>query len=298
MWLFVLSSCQAFVAEPLPPCAAVEDSNHTVVHRGMLPRRVVLAAFLAETAKVPSNMQATTTDAYQAHIYGAARLLESTGPGECAHGVLCQLFYHVRTQMLFIGVATDGYNVPVSVKKILYNTLLYKDLPMIQKLMGYITALQDLQACNDGAHKVFAKKYKWLKIHVDQLWVEYSAQNIVSQDTEAGSFLDAFTALAVAYFKASYLLFAIRSFCSRDTIALSLCSEAILDAADFLETTQNAIAYMRMATPLLLVTLHAPCRRHRAGAIGVFEFWSSKSMRGISVLALDAIHRQEEAATA
>lgn len=224
-------------------------------------------------------MQATTAGAYRAHIYGAARLLEITGPGECAHGVLCQLFYHVRTQILFVQVAMDGYNVPLSAKKILSDTLLYKDSPMIQKLMCCITALHDLRAWNDRSHESLAEDHGDLELQVDQLWVAYSAQKSISRATETGPFSDAFTALTVTYFSAAYILLAILSFDSRDIADFSRHSEVILDAAIFLDTTRNAVAYMRMATPLLLVALYAQCREHHESAIDMFEVWSREYER-------------------
>jgi hypothetical protein len=92
------------------------SSNDIAVH--LVSTSVMLSFFEA--------MQATTADAYRAHIYGAARLFEVTGPGECGFGVLCQLFYHVRTQMLFVKIATCSYLVPLSAKKILRDTLLYE----------------------------------------------------------------------------------------------------------------------------------------------------------------------------
>lgn len=241
-------------------------------------------------------MQATTADAYRAHVYGAARLLEITGPGECGHGVLCQLFYHVRTQMLLIQVATDGRPVPLAAKRILSDTLLYDDPPLIQTLMCCITALQDMRTRNDEVHESFAENRRRLKLVVDQLWVEHSTRMNLSPATESESFADAFAAVTVAYFSAAYILIEITNG-SRNVSNLSQRCQVILDAASFLDTTGNAVAYMRMAMPLLLVALHASHRRHRESALAIFEGWSEGTMRGISVLALDAIHQQEQTGT-
>ena len=45
-------------------------------------------------------MLSTSGDAYREHVYGAAKMFELAGPEFCRNGVLCQLFFHVRTQMV------------------------------------------------------------------------------------------------------------------------------------------------------------------------------------------------------
>lgn len=239
-------------------------------------------------------MQATTADAYRAHIYGAARLLEITGPGECGHGVLCQLFYHVRTQMLFIQLATNSCNVPLSAKKILYDTLLYKDPPMIQKLMCHITALLDLRAGCHGRPESLVEDLAFLKSGVDQLWLEYSAHKPDNRTDDMETFNDAFTALTVAYFSAARIISWVIMLDVANTAAWSRQSQVILNVASFVDVTRNAFAFMRMATPLLLVALHAQSREHRESVMSIFELWAKRSMKGISVLALDAVRRAEQ----
>jgi hypothetical protein len=237
-------------------------------------------------------MQATTAGAYRAHIYGAARLFEITGPGECGFGVLCQLFYHVRTQMLFIQLATGSFDVPLSSKKILYDTLQYEDPPMIQKLMCCITALHDLRASNAEAHGPRAQNLTLLQLRVEELWRDYSSQKSTGSAAKTGSFDDAFTALTFAYFASARILLGTPSLDCGDVPESSRPTQVILDAASFLDTSRNAIAYMRMATPLLLVALYSKCRGHRMSAVGLFEGWAKGSMRGISALALDAACRR------
>ncbi|KAJ4992888.1 hypothetical protein SVAN01_01592 [Stagonosporopsis vannaccii] len=237
-------------------------------------------------------MQATTADAYRAHIYGAARLLEVTGPGECGHGVLCQLFYHVRTQMLFVQLASDHRPVPISAKSILYDTLSYKQPPLIQKLMCCIAGLLDLHAAmpstdeQESAHALF-------ELQIDQLWSEFSRQGMDSPGKDkAEHFSDAFSALTLAYFSSTKVILAMFRHGSRDLTSLKLHTQLILDAATYLGTGCNPIAFMRMATPLLLVALHGEGPEHRASAINQFKTWSTGNMRGISALALDSVYRQ------
>ena len=241
-------------------------------------------------------MQATTADAYRAHIYGAAQLLEVTGPGQCEYGVLCQLFYHIRTQVLFVQLATDQHSVPISAKKILYDTLMYKDPPLIQRLMCYVAALRELHTRTVNTEQLDGKTYELLKLQVNQLWDEYrKLKNLDTDDitTKTVSFSDAFTALMKAYFSSAQIFIAILGLHDSDLADLLHHSQVILEAATFLDTAHNAIAYMRMATPLLSVALHTPSYQHRKSAVDTFKTWSPGNMRGISVLALDAIRREE-----
>jgi hypothetical protein len=237
-------------------------------------------------------MQATTADAYCAHIYGAAKLLELTGPGECGRGVLCQLYYHVRTQMLFIELAFSHHNAPrISDKKILYATLLYERLPLFHKLMCCITAL------GESSDVTYEMKCASVKAQVEQLWSEFvDNHHFISQDpsTQFGLFPDAFTALTVAFFTSVHILLAVCGCGVMDVESSGQYCQLILRAATYLDTDHNAIAFMRMAMPLLLVALHSQQQVFRSGATGRFAVWSGRSMRGISALALDAIFRKEQ----
>ena len=238
-------------------------------------------------------MQATTADAYCAHIYGAAKLLELTGPGECGRGVLCQLYYHVRTQVLFIELASDHRNAPrISDKKILYDTLLYERLPLFHKLMYCITAL------GESGDVTYETNCASIKAQVEQLWIEFvNDHHFISQDrsTHCSLFRDAFTALTMAFFTSVHILLAVRgSGSTMDMESSKQHCQLILHAAMYLDTDHNAIAFMRMAMPLLLVALHSEQQVFRSGATGRFAVWSERSMKGISALALDAIFRKEQ----
>lgn len=242
-------------------------------------------------------MQATTADAYCTHIYGAAKLLEVTGPGECGQGVLCQLFYHIRTQMLFIQLASDYSDIPIASKRILSDTLLYKQPPLIQRLMCCISSLLDQRGSTLCMAVEEESACALLKLQIDQLWNEHSRQRgeeISGNDIvdKAVYFSDAFTALTLAYFGSANVTLAIRCPGSMDPTGLKHHAQLILEAAMYLDTGRNPIAFMRMATPLLLVALHGESLEHRVSAIDMFKTWSRRSMRGISALALDAVYRQ------
>lgn len=71
-------------------------------------------------------MQATSADAYCSHIYGAARMLQVTKPRQCSEGTLCQIFYHLRTQLAFIHLTGIGRGASV------------------QRLMDHIAALAEM----------------------------------------------------------------------------------------------------------------------------------------------------------
>lgn len=246
-------------------------------------------------------MHATTADAYRSHINGAAKMIEVTGPGNCMHGILCQLFYHIRTQMVFVQLASGDKEISISAKNILHEILLYKDLPTIQKLMCCIAKLGDLYAKRCKTQEQDLEALEILKTQITQLWNEYS-RNLVtltkrndSNNASAGNPLicNAFSALTIAYFSSAHILLTMFDFDGDCSANMTHCPQHILEAATYLDTAHNAFAYMRMATPLLIVALHAQRCEHRKKAIDMFELWLRGSMRGISALALDAVHRQE-----
>jgi hypothetical protein len=248
-------------------------------------------------------MQATNADAYRSHIYGAARMLEVTGPGQCMQGILCQLFYHLRTQMAFVHLTGNGKETPVQVQKILYRTLEYKRLPMVQRLMSHVSTLADMYVASsvgETQQPPDCATYMIVKTEVESLWHEYTDaaartnMQLSWQDISTGSvlFRDTFTALIIAYFSSAHILLCITA----PQLTASVLDptdhfETILEASQFLQIYTIGIAYMRMATPLLLVALHSPRSRQRQQATACFERWINKSMTGISALALESIHR-------
>lgn len=138
-----------------------------------------------------------------------------------------------------------------------------------------------------------------LELQVDQLRNEFNRQERKGSsrhDTavRTRSFSNAFTTLTLAYFSSASIILAICCPGKRDLAGLKHHAQLILDAAIHLDTDQNPIAFMRMATPLLLVALHVECHGYRESAIDKFQSWSRRSMRGISALALDSVHRQVE----
>ncbi|RMZ69506.1 Fungal transcriptional regulatory [Pyrenophora seminiperda CCB06] len=247
-------------------------------------------------------IQATTADAYRSHIYGAAKLLEVTKPKQCSHGVLCQIFYHLRTQLLLIHLTGYGQETPVEAKRILYETLDYVRLPVFQRLMGYISTLVEVYfAHQNGVTGQHADNttYMNIKTDVESLWYEY-VKEVARPDTllvwkdASGTthFHNAFTALTVAYFSAACILLSIIA----PHVATPFMDSAdhyttILQASQHLHTHMNGCAYMRMAPPLLLVALHGLKLSQKRQATAYFACWVNKSMSGISALALESIYR-------
>ncbi|KAJ4374807.1 hypothetical protein N0V83_001884 [Neocucurbitaria cava] len=253
-------------------------------------------------------MQATNANAYRSHIFGAAKMLEVTGPGQCTQGILCQIFYHLRTQMAFVHLTGNGNETPVEVRKILHGTLEYTRLPMFQRLMSHIATLAEMYVemrdgvINGTLHRPLnLGTYMAVKGEVEALWHEYTAsanernEQLKWEDPSSGApmYRDAFTALTIAYFESARVLLAIVApQLAASFVDLNDHYAAIMATAQYLQIHDIGCAYMRMATPLLLVALHSPKREQRRAAIYCFECWAGGSMRGISTLALQSIYRQ------
>ncbi|KAH7366642.1 hypothetical protein BKA66DRAFT_470672 [Pyrenochaeta sp. MPI-SDFR-AT-0127] len=254
-------------------------------------------------------MQDTSANAYRSHIYGAAKMLEVTGPGQCTQGVLCQIFYHLRTQLAFVNLTGWGNERPVEVRRILHETLEYTRLPMFQRLMTHVTKLAEMLVMCENVDEsgtilqsVDLASYLLVKTEVESLWNEYSSAAASSSeelswcDSLSGTtqYRDSFTALTVAYFESARILLAniplqfTTSFLDPDDHYT-----VIMEASQYLQTYDIGFAYMRMATPLLLVALYAPREKQREEAIRCFESWESRSLRGISALALGKINQRK-----
>lgn len=254
-------------------------------------------------------MQTTSANAYRSHIYGAAKMLEVTGPGQCTQGVLCQIFYHLRTQLAFVHLTGGGREKPVEVRRILHETLEYTRLPMFQRLMTHVTKLAEILIMRkDGGDGAMLRQVPDLadciliKNEIESLWNEYSLAAAESDEdlswfdsrTGTAQYRDSFTALTVAYFESAHILLAILETQSvKPIVDLNGHCVTIMAASQHLQIHEDGCAYLRMATPLLLVALYAPKARQRKEAIGYFNHWKSGSMRGISALALESIHRRQ-----
>ncbi|USP75258.1 uncharacterized protein yc1106_02532 [Curvularia clavata] len=246
-------------------------------------------------------MQATSADAYCAHIYGAVRMLQITKPKQCSQGVLCQIFYHLRTQLAFINLASTGRGASVQVQQILYGALEYNRLPMFQRVMNHTSSLVEMyvKRRNGETQQSFPRTaYAMIKAELESLWHEYQEEAanmgtpVLRADGNHGAFQfrDAFTALTVAYFSAASILLDTAGFhLTNSSLGLADYYATILQASRHLQSDRIALAYMRMAVPLLLVALHSPGLSQREQAAGCFKHWTNGSMSGISALALEAI---------
>jgi hypothetical protein len=252
-------------------------------------------------------MQATNADAYRSHVYGAAKMFEITDPRHCAEGVLCQIFFHIRTQLAYVQLTSSRNKPPIEidVKKILHIALDYKDLPIFQRVTTHLANLantySERKMFNEGDDEEQPDEPREnlsIKTEIDALWCEYS--NATSHDSETLMWYDAstntteyrdeYTALTIAYFSATRILLCLTA--PQPTAFhpnLIEHSRSILQTAWYMQTSSNGCAYMRMAAPLFLVALHAPQLVQRRTAIGYFQSWGQGSMRGVSDLALEAI---------
>lgn len=255
-------------------------------------------------------MQATNVDAYQSHVYGAAKMFEVTDPRQCSEGVLCQIFFHIRTQLAFAQLTSNGERTAIDVKKILHDALDYDELPIFQRLTTQFTKLADiynnkaesLVARSERTHVLDVEDVQVFEDEIKSLWDECTESATRSGEiltwhepsTNTTHFRDAFTALTVAYFSAArVLLFLIGPQHAASHSGLADDCRSILQAALYLQTCSVGCAYMRMAAPLLLVALHAPLVKQNLIAIGCFRSWAQGSMRGISNIALETIQRRQ-----
>jgi hypothetical protein len=248
-------------------------------------------------------IQATNADAYCAHIYGAAKMFEVTHPKQCTEGVLCQIFFHIRTQMAFVQLTSHGKETPVDVKKILYDALIYEELPIFQRLVTHFTILANMHSGLHGYDmqpRLEPAKAMSIGTAVEDLWSEYELAAALDNEqltwhdtmTNTAHYRDAFTALVCAYFSATRILLStlspIPATPESDT---AKHHQSILNVANHLETHVIGCAYMRMAAPLLLVALHAPRPEQRRKAFEYFQRWEHKGLRGISALVIDCMYR-------
>lgn len=276
----------------------IRSKKEITVH--MVSTSVLLSIFEA--------MNATTASAYRQHISGAAEMVKLAGPQQCVYGVMCQLFMHIRTQMVLVYLTTrqEDQNT-VCAEKMLRESLNYKRLPVFQRLMGHITRLAGIYvALEDGEDReqkqvLDLEVYMEVKSQVDELWLEYEEAaeqkgEVLSWTTEQGSteYRDAFTALSIAYFASARILFRILA----PRLAVSYLDftdyyGVVLDVARYLSAFKIGCGFMRMANPLYLVALHAPQSEQRKAAIRIFEGWKRLGMSGISKLALERIYSDQ-----
>ncbi|KAJ4295368.1 hypothetical protein N0V90_007380 [Kalmusia sp. IMI 367209] len=243
-------------------------------------------------------MNATTASAYRQHISGAAELVKMAGPEQCWQGVLCQLFFHIRVQMQFVYLTTrqEDKNTICS-EEVLRETLTYYKLPIFQRLIGHITKLTtlylELEDNDDGKVPeglIDLKEYIKIKSDVDTLWHEYnlsaeSQSERLYWTTPSGAieYRDAYTALCVAYFASARVLFSILApRLAASYVDVTDYYQQMLDIANYLTTFKIGCAFMRMATPLYLVAMHAGKKDQKESATRVFENWRVVGLGGIS----------------
>lgn len=306
------------------PC--IDQPNDHPYTLEMISTSVLLSIFEA--------MQSTTPTAYHAHVDGAVRMIEHTGPGECYQGALCQLFFHVRTQMAFVNLTTRTC-LKVQMHRILVEHLEYTRLPIFQQLMDHIGILAEAYVQGDGSEessrstsshtesspKMPEPAYLDVKAGIERLYTEYTTQaaergevlishpflplppSPIGTKAPTGIYRDPFTALTLSYFSATRILLSLLSPPSQSPSTASafpaepkdtLHFSQILSAASYLAISRIGFTYMRMAVPLFLVAAHSPDPVQRREARAVFEEWGRGNMRGISALALQRLGKEEK----
>ncbi|CAI6325159.1 unnamed protein product [Periconia digitata] len=248
-------------------------------------------------------MNATSATAYREHVSGAARMIQLAGPEYCQYGILCQLYFHIRTQMAFVYLTThkkEDELVPVEL--VLRENLFYEKIPIFQRLVTFITRLSEIYiGIDEGkanqAHALNLEIYMEVKNGIDELWQEFretyeTKGRTIQWENEQGATMyhSPFTALSIAFFATAHNLFHILApHLTVSYLDFTDHFQKVLDASAFLRAFKIGCAYMRLAAPLYLVALHAPKQSQRHTAILYFEEWKKIGMGGISALALDGI---------
>ena len=252
-------------------------------------------------------MNSTSASAYRQHISGAAELVRLAGPDQCWMGIMCQLFFHIRVQMAFVYLTTrqeDRANV--CAEEVLRETLTYWDVPIFQRLIGYMTRLTALYLKLDDSKDrampdlLGLEEYARIKAGVDALWLEYKldaeqqGQRLYWVNSKGTTeYRNAYTALCVAYFGSARALFGILApSLMASYVDVTDYYQQILDIAEYLTTFKIGCAFMRMATPLYLVAMHGKRKEQIDTAVSIFERWRVIGLGGISALALESIYRR------
>lgn len=133
---------------------------------------------------------------------------------------------------------------------------------------------------------------------ISRLWDQFRLQasergeHIRLQPQDEPVYHNAFTALTVSYFAASWILLSIldlQSSCSQPA-TLKEHGHCVLQCSSHLERRGIGCGYLRMFFPLCLVALHSPYSDQRTAAHDVLGRWlQNTSFRGISSVAIQRI---------
>jgi hypothetical protein len=245
-------------------------------------------------------IQATNVDAYRSHIYGAAKMFQVVAPTQYAYGLLCKVFFYIRTQMAFAQLTAHGEKTPVDVDKMLYGTMRYDELPVPQQMMTHFTRLAECY--NDmkgGRVSMNVEECERIQSQVAELWCKYPI-SVSSGDksliwtspiTKAFQFRSSDAALVSAYYYGILILLGMLAPWHAQDTGIDHY-EAILQAADFIADNFISCAHVGVTASLLLVAVHAPKFAQRQKAMAYFDNWNTGSMRGISALALECTNRR------
>ncbi len=283
-------------------------------HSGFLTRpqtRDAITAHMVSTSVLFSLFEAihaTSPNAYRSHVFGAAKMLEYTGKEQCQKGMLCQIFYHIRTQISFIYLIGMAQHTEIEVNKILRATLEYSErtIPVLQRIISIVMALTEVYIEQNDQETVPAfdlVTYMQTQTDLITLWREYESKAIENGEqlswmdpaTGETQFRDRFTSLIVAWFAAARILLAVVApHITASFMEMIDPYGTVMACAQYLEVHDIGCAYMRMGTPLILVALHSPDPKQRTQAITCFGGWGDGSMRGIGALAIGYIDQRRK----
>jgi hypothetical protein len=254
-------------------------------------------------------MHATTASAYCEHLNGAAKMIEVAGPEQCMKGVLCQIYFHIRTQLTFVYLTSKKHrDHQESAERILRRSLNYDRLPIMQRLLTLISRLSELYVRfeEDGdeqnMHQQLADADTFLSVRTAVTTLEKEYHSTASEKGHTLTtklpnstilYHSPYTAVCVAYFAtARLLLFVLAQHLPVVHVDPTDYADIVLEATRFLKTVKIGCAFMRMATPLYLLAAEALRVDQRMEALAVFEGWKVSGLGGVSALALRKIHER------
>jgi hypothetical protein len=281
------------------------------MHSRLLRLKKEITVHMVSTSVLLSIFEAmhtTTASAYSEHLNGAAKMIEVAGPEQCMQGVLCQIYFHIRTQLVFVYLTSkDSMKKEESAERVLRGSLDYQRLPIMQRLLTLISRLSEIHVRFEDEENVdlaqqFADSdgFEEVRSAINILENEYKVVadkkgHRLTWKTPTGSttYRNPYTALCIAYFATARLLLSVLApHLPVVHVDPTDYSDIILEATAFLSTVKIGCAFMRMSAPLYLVAVHGQKVEQRMKALAVFEGWKISGLGGISALALERIHER------
>lgn len=192
----------------------------------------------------------------------------------------------------------------MDVKKVLTETLQYRELPVIQELLTYVAQLAEVYLAEPPATVESWQTYFHARGKISSLYQEYqergrrkNAPTSWKDKNGTITYRDTYTAMAMSFFHAGHILISVLAYRLGDFTHEDPDDhcEPILECSRILEAKKMGCSYIQMAMPLYLVALHGSAKQQDE-AYKLFRAWRAGGMPGISYLALETLpkRRKEE----